>query len=266
MWNPCLPGVKPVTLPLTSVYPSSHRRASTNREKRWDRTSDGHREYSHTEFERSATGGGVLEEVEGPGDRAVGAAADEGNPFESAGFPCHFSSSAVLCFGLVGSSCLSFRCLSNEPIRPTEKLGCPWGHENGSGPLRKTTESYVSAIQTWDLLCQCPISCGPPLPLHLHRPQRRAPAGYLVSASPPSPIAPQLGRLASPRGRQMTDAVGELGVICAESAVRHAPRRRLRSLAGLHLHAIIFIRTLPFNWKWSCSSFFFFSYVPHLFP
>lgn len=32
-------------------------------------------------------GGGVLEEVNDPSDRAVGAAADEGNPFESAGFP-----------------------------------------------------------------------------------------------------------------------------------------------------------------------------------
>lgn len=146
MWNPCLPGVKPVTLPLTSVYPSSHRRASTNREKRWERTSDGHREYSHTEFERSATGGGVLEEVEGPGDRAVGAAADEGNPFESAGFPCHFSSSVVVLSLLRLRRLflpLFFRCLSNEPIRPTEKLGCPWKW------IRPTKKDHrqLSAIQ-----------------------------------------------------------------------------------------------------------------------
>lgn len=35
-------------------------------------------------------GGGVLEEVEGAGDRAVAAgAADEGDALEAAGFPCH---------------------------------------------------------------------------------------------------------------------------------------------------------------------------------
>lgn len=35
-------------------------------------------------------GGGVLDEVEGAGDSAVGAtAADEGDALEAAGFPCH---------------------------------------------------------------------------------------------------------------------------------------------------------------------------------
>lgn len=57
-------------------------------------------------------GGGALEEVEGAGDRAVGAASDEGDPLESAGFPCHASASVVPALvrlrRLTAPLCLSF--------------------------------------------------------------------------------------------------------------------------------------------------------------
>ena len=113
---------------------------------------------------------------------------------------CSASASSALSASLPFSLFVQRTYPANREIRMPMKMDRP----TKKGPLsswpvggyRRGTY-YVSVLS--------PVTKTRPT-LPLHKPKRRAPAGCLVSGSPRSSIAPQLGRLASPRGRQMDDA------------------------------------------------------------
>jgi hypothetical protein len=149
-------------------------------------------------------------------------------------FFCPLCSRACSASASSALRCLSFYAVSptiqsGPPIRMSRKWFRPTKKDHWQFPLT-AIKLGRGRCRTWDLLRQYPISGSGRLP------RLRLSTLQSSIATPHSPMA---------------------SAVCAESAARarHSPRHSLRSLAGLHLHAFLFIRTLPFNWKWSCSTF-----------
>ena len=107
-----------------------------------------------------------------------------------------------------------------------------------------TTQSAHEKHGSWGLPVS-PLSCAWASALHSSTPGSGRPPRLAVRPPPPLPLSSLASRLREGGKRTMPS---ENEVDRAESAVRHAPRRRLRSLAGMHLHAISsLLEPYPFN-------------------